>query len=308
MTASHDLDRMVQAYLVDGPTELPDPSFDAVRDRTESTRQRVVLGPWRFPEMNKLVPIAAGGAVIAAVVLGAQLLQPAAPSGPGGVLPASPTPTLAPSVTVAPSATAAPTPSPAADVPLGRLLWIETTPSITVTIPAAGWINPPDFDALMKGDTEDPPEAAMIAGSLAGGAYVYGDPCQWASTTPDEPATAVDDVVAALAAQPGRDASDPVDVTIDGYQGKHITLHVPASDDPRDEAFAACSEGEYASWAIGASNSSPDRWHQGPGQIDELWFLEVEGELVVIDVMYRPGTPAALIEEMHAIVESATFE
>ena len=55
MTTPHDRDRQLEAYLVDGPTELPDPSFDAVRARTESTRQRVVLGPWRFPEMNKFL-------------------------------------------------------------------------------------------------------------------------------------------------------------------------------------------------------------------------------------------------------------
>ena len=32
MTAPHDLDRLLDAFLADGPTELPDRSFDAVRD------------------------------------------------------------------------------------------------------------------------------------------------------------------------------------------------------------------------------------------------------------------------------------
>ena len=85
MTARHDLDRMLDAFLTDGPTELPDPSFDTVRDRTESTRQRVVLGPWRLPDMNKLVPIGLGAAAVAvALVVGARLLGPA-PAGPVGV-------------------------------------------------------------------------------------------------------------------------------------------------------------------------------------------------------------------------------
>ena len=48
MTEQHDLDRQLNAFLLNGPTSLPDSSFDAVRDRTEQTRQRVVLGPWRF--------------------------------------------------------------------------------------------------------------------------------------------------------------------------------------------------------------------------------------------------------------------
>ncbi|MEO5885343.1 MAG: hypothetical protein ABIQ58_07520, partial [Candidatus Limnocylindrales bacterium] len=57
MTAPHDLDRQLQAFLTDGPTELPDPSFDAIRDRIEATHQRVFIGPWRVPTMNKLIPV-----------------------------------------------------------------------------------------------------------------------------------------------------------------------------------------------------------------------------------------------------------
>ena len=63
MTAPHDLDRQLDAFLTDGPTELPDPSFDAVRDRMEATRQRVVIGPWRMPDMNKFVPIGLGATI-----------------------------------------------------------------------------------------------------------------------------------------------------------------------------------------------------------------------------------------------------
>ena len=68
MTEHHDLDRQLNAFLLDGPTSLPDSSFDAVRDRTEQTRQRVVLGPWRVPTLNKLVPIGLGAAALVAVL------------------------------------------------------------------------------------------------------------------------------------------------------------------------------------------------------------------------------------------------
>ena len=48
MTAPHDLDRQLNAFLADGPTALPDPSFDAVRDRngtdTTTGRPRPVEG------------------------------------------------------------------------------------------------------------------------------------------------------------------------------------------------------------------------------------------------------------------------
>ena len=97
MTAPHDLDRQLQAFLTDGPTELPEQSFDAVRDRMETTRQRVFIGPWRFPDMNKLVPIGLGAAaLVVALVVGIRLLGPPAPAGPGGAPSASPSPTPSP--------------------------------------------------------------------------------------------------------------------------------------------------------------------------------------------------------------------
>ena len=66
MTAHNDLDRQLNDFLRDGPTELPYESFDAVRDRTEQTGQRVVIGPWRLPEMNKILTIGLAAAFIAA--------------------------------------------------------------------------------------------------------------------------------------------------------------------------------------------------------------------------------------------------
>ena len=99
MTAHHDLDRQLNAFLLDGPTSLPDSSFDAVRDRTEQTRQRVVLGPWRVPTLNKLVPVGLGAAaLVVALLLGSQFIG--SPSsivgGPASQPPASAAPSEAP--------------------------------------------------------------------------------------------------------------------------------------------------------------------------------------------------------------------
>jgi hypothetical protein len=99
MTAHHDLDRQLNAFLLDGPTSLPDSSFDAVRDRTEQTRQRVVIGPWRVPTLNKLFPIGLGAAaVIAVLFLGSQFLGSPTSNvgGPASQPPASATPSTTP--------------------------------------------------------------------------------------------------------------------------------------------------------------------------------------------------------------------
>ncbi len=318
MTAQHELDRQLSAFLVDGPTRLPDASFDAVRDRTEKTRQRVVLGPWRFPEMNKLFAIGLGAAaVIAALLVGPNLLPSSSP-GPGGQPAATAGLSEAPPSTEpsdAPPSTGA-TGSLGGSLPEGPFVVSDATAPVqpvTVTIPAPGWTALPDFDGLMKGEDADPPEAAMLFWSWPAGTGfdVYGDPCKWDSTRPETPATTPDEIADALAAQASRDASEPVDVTVAGYTGKQITLHVPNDLRDRAESFKDCDGGEFASYGIAGGPAGLDgveRTHQGPGQVDELWILDVDGAIVIIDAMSRSDTSDELIEEMRAIAESAKFE
>jgi hypothetical protein len=137
MTAPHDLDRQLSAYLMDGPTELPDPSFDAVRDNIETMRQRVFIGPWRFPDMNKFVAIGlSAAAVVVALVVGMQFL-PTAPGGVGAAPSASPSPTPAPTpqaTAAAPSASAATGPTP----PPLRASFTSTQNGISLSYPE-GW-------------------------------------------------------------------------------------------------------------------------------------------------------------------------
>ena len=103
------------------------------------------------------------------------------------------------------------------------------------------------------------PEAGILlwADAPGRGFYVPGDPCMVTSTRPETPATTVDDFVAALAAQPSRDASEPMDVTVGGYAGKSITLHVPD-----DAVFEECEEGEFVSYG---TDEEPGPHPPGPG-------------------------------------------
>ena len=74
---------MIHAFLREDAGPLDDQVYDAVRAEIEQKRQRVVIGPWRVPDMNKLVPIGLGAAaVIAVLVIGSQFLGPR-PSGRG---------------------------------------------------------------------------------------------------------------------------------------------------------------------------------------------------------------------------------
>ena len=293
-------DKIGRWLEAEAPTRLPDRVLRATFERTSTTRQQ---RGWRAAQrrlhVNKLVPIGIGvAAVVGILVVGVNVLGAPAPGGVG----AAPAATPSPSPTAAPSV---PAPSAAADagLPVGspHVLVSERGVEATVTIPAPGWQGESKGGILVKNDNVDAPDGAGMIVFPGDDLFVYGDPCQWSSTTPATPVTTADALVTALAAQASRDASAPVDVTVGGYTGKRITLHVPDDAD-----FSTCDQGFFGSWGV-ASEPTPARYHQDPGQIDEVWALDVNGVLTVIDTTYYAGTPAGHVAEIRAIVESATF-
>jgi hypothetical protein len=312
MNERRDPDRLVHDFLMEGQTELADQVYDAVRATIEQKRQRVVIGPWRMPDMNKLVPIGlAGAAVVVVLAIGIQLLGPPAPGGVGGV------PSAEPSATPTPDTT--PLRTAEAGLPEGPFIvtGADDPVQVTLDIASSGWVALREFDAVSKDDDGlDSPEsvgAALLAWAWPAGTgfTVYGDPCQWATTIPEAPATTPDEIAAAFAAQASTDATAPVDVTVGGYAGKAITLNVPMSFDlpnaTREEKFADCDSDVFGFYGV-EGETEPARNAQGAGQIDELWILDVDGSIVILDATYGPAAPADLVEEMRTIAESATFE
>jgi hypothetical protein len=240
----------------------------------------------------------AAAAVVVIAIIGYQFLGNSNTGGPG------PSPS---------GSSAEPTPSepaPSASIDTRFVLWAGDAPGevpITVTLPASGWSGDQTAGVLEKGrNGGDPPDGAgMIV--FEGDLYVYGDPCHWSTTRPDTPATTVDELVAALSAQASRNATAPLDVTVGGYAGKSITLHVPDDAAFSSGDFTDCDQGRFATFGSDAE-PGPARFAQGPGQIDELWILDVNGVQVIIDTGYYALTPAEVVGEIRAIVESATFE
>ena len=73
---------------------------------------------------------------------------------------------------------------------------------------------------------------------------------------------------------------------------------------PDDLDFSNCSNGEFRSWGPEANA----RYHQGPGQRDTVWAIDVEsGVRVVVDVASFPGTPEKAMTEVDAIQSSMVF-
>lgn len=122
---------------------------------------------------------------------------------------------------------------------------------------------------------------------------VYSHPCDPSSRLePVGPSVA--DLANALAAQPMRNGSTPAPVTVNGYDGLYVQLSVPDDID-----INTCPGGRFNSW--------PGRWQQGPGQIDMVWILDVDGERIVLNAMHGPTAPPEQVEEVRAIVSTVAF-
>ena len=54
MTTSRDLDRLMEAFLEDGPAVMTDRVVEAIRDDVDRIEQRAGIGPWRTPHMRPI--------------------------------------------------------------------------------------------------------------------------------------------------------------------------------------------------------------------------------------------------------------
>jgi hypothetical protein len=302
--SDRDVSRAIRSWLHEDRHEDVSRIAAAVLDRVDTTPQR--RSTWwparRTPTMNKFLAIGLGAAaVVVALFVGVQLFG--SPSGGTGGQ-ASPT------ATVEPTAEPTPEPTPAGLLPEGPFMILDgqaddpaaLAPPLTVTIPAPDWYGEVGGGTLVKNDSYDPPDGSAMIIFVQPEFIVYGDACHWESTVPESPATTVDDVVAALSSQASRDASEPVDITLGGYAGKSITLEVT-----NDADFTDCDPGYGGSWDCGGDGVSPCGYHSGPGEIDTIYILDVDGPIMVWNTSYYAGTPAEDVAELEAIVQSASF-
>ena len=129
------------------------------------------------------------------------------------------------------------------------------------------------------------------------------------------PGPTVDDLAAALVDIPLRNASQPIDVTLDGYAGKLRRVErAHGRRDGRAGQLRRLRHGDgrrhfFESWIGDPSGWGGDRYHQGPGQVDRLWILDVDGVRFVIDAALGClRQPAEEREELLDVVESIQFK
>ena len=268
MRSDRDVTRIVRSWLDEGVTQLPDRVLDAVLDQVPMTPQHRFT--WRlsriFPLTNNPVGLALTAAVVVALVLGISLLS--RPSV-GDNQEATPTP----------RPSASPISRPGATWPLdaGTYSLPDFPLGITFTVPM-GWHSCSDSlveQSVCYTPTDFAPDTRV---SFLIVENVVADPCSPGEEPIDPPVgPSVDDLVAAISSLNGFEATAPVNVTLDGYPGKRFTLTAP--QDP------GC---DLKTWA------TEDRTNGvGPGEVNLLHVLDVNGMRIVIAGAYYPEEPAA---------------
>ncbi len=174
---------------------------------------------------------------------------------------------------------------------------VERIPNITITVPD-GWAHLGNW-VVHSGEGTD----HFVGITFWDVDEVYAHPCQWSSRT-IQPGPTVVDLAKALAERPLRDATEPVDIVVDGYRGMQLEWSVPVDID-----FSTCDQDDFRSWTgVEGSWGGSVRYHQGPGQVNRLWILDIEGERLVVDTMYMPSTDAGDRKELLHVMESIRFE
>jgi hypothetical protein len=289
MTTPRNTDLLIKAYLAEGPVELPDRSFEIVRDEIERTGQRFAIPRLVLPAVSESERLVAAAAMVLILLVGINLIGPQAQrasTGPGPTSTPTATPTATPTRTPTPPPQPEPSPSQGFIGP-GTYHLAEGFPVLaTVEIPA-GWqecMNGPLEQGVCR-QPDDTGVSFMIIDN------VVADPC--ADVGLDPPVgPSVDDLVGAISGLDGFRATQPVDVAVDGHPGKQFTITAPAN--------SVCN---LFTWM------GPDRTNGvSPGEANRLRIVDVDGVRVLIAAAYHPDSATPDIPaDLKQVFESVRF-
>ena len=174
-------------------------------------------------------------------------------------------------------------------------------PVLDLTVPA-GWSVLPVGSLVREG------EGVTI--SFWNVAQVFADPCRWHGER-QLVGPGIRDLAQALQRVPGRNASEPVEVEIDGRWGLFMQWSVPADlESDRPGSFVGCDDTRtgdtiYVSWTTWPNGRQ--RYHRFPGEVDRMWILDADGRRLLIDAQQEPAATPAAMAEIDAIIASIRF-
>ena len=303
MSTERDVTRIVRSWLDDGVTALPDRVLDAVLDQVPATPQR--RPRWwarRSDALNGTKILIAVAAVVAVAVVGLNVLPQI-----GGSVGAAPTPT--PTVTPVPESTGSSIALPSTGpLDAGRYFIAAGTLTpgrLTVTVPA-GWATSAGFIYSRIGEPFDRPSPYSPPGEVVFTnwmvTHVYGDACHWSGAFVDA-GTTTDQLTTALAAQKGRTASAPTDLTISGYPAKRIELRVSADLD-----LSVCDGGVVSLWPDPGPDASGGLCCGAVNSTDVIYAVDVDGERLVLFASYQPDSSTSEVAELETMVLSLKID
>jgi len=314
MTPNDEFIGQLESYLdqYEGSTPLPESVRYAIRAELPSIRQTPRGRGLGLLTLTMQMPSAARYGLLAAAMAAAAVFG-ASWFGRGIGSPEDATPTTPP-----PRVTPVALPSAASLEPGTYVIanpYLDEDPirscdrgcsdyqTITLTVPA-GWAT---ADGLIYKHLNEPSEVALSVWTPGG---IYLDPCRWQTSEIDsDPSAHTDDgndIVLGdqhpLLNQLGRAAAAPTNVMLGGERALRIELSIPADLD-----IAGCDQGEFRSWTEwdvpGGANS-----HHAAGQVDVLYFVDVDRRTLFIDASHMPAASAADLAELEAILDSMFIE
>jgi hypothetical protein len=237
MTSERDIERLLDRWFTERPTQVADRVIDDVAARIVREPQRAAwrLQPWRFPTMSTPIKLVAVGAALLVVILGGAIFIG---GGSAPVLPApspSPTPSASPSTAASASAVfpqwyTTTDSSGAGILPAGNATTRGFMPGSTVDVPA-GWVNDIDTSEFYRLFPDTPANEAEFALSEGPAQNVFmgivDTPsigiCEGVGDTAGSTAA---ELVDSLVADEALVTSEPVDVTIGGLTGARVDAHL----------------------------------------------------------------------------------
>lgn len=302
MRRDPDVARVVRSWLDEGVDRLPDHVLDAVLERLPTTPQRrPAWSARRLPTMSTTRRLALAAAALI-IAIGATFAVFARGSGPSAL------PTSSPS----PSAPVVPTPPPpASPSPLASASGIK---EIGVMEPGTYRIGAPftvpftiTFPTSWTLKTNTGPSVNFTKTLTEGAAWVsvdvirnvFVDPCHTDKGVRSPAPRTIAEVATAITQMAGFEAGPVSDVTLNGYGAKALTI-----TNAIDTASAGCSGGPMLPlWTFSGSDGAATNGLA----TEQVWVVEVRGDLVVIDGESFPTTTTDAVAEIEAVVATIQF-
>jgi len=288
MTWHTNTDLLVENWIAEGPSQLPDRVVQNILTQVEQAGPRAQFWPAGSKQMNRtFLAVGIAAALILLVSSGAYFGW--LPNLAAGDLPAT-TPPISP--TTEPTSGPLPTGGGALDV--GKHYVDVGGYRYTFTVPDPGWASYPVHDWNTDIIYDYSAVGVSFAGLIDPTTRVYERACQW-SGTESTPGPSALDFANALTGLPGFTTTSPNPVQIGDRWAEQVQLTVPTGIDAR-----TCELGQYRSW--------DGRFYYRGGQTDDVRIVDLEGgDRHLMFATYFPETSDAVKSQASQILQSVTI-